>query len=45
MARDVNWRIIEDDEALPHFTQACQNIAAMRGLAPRLLEPVTLEDH
>ena len=28
MAHDVNQRIIEDDEALPHFTRANQNIAA-----------------
>ena len=28
MARDVNWSIMVDDEALPHFTRAIQNIAA-----------------
>ena len=28
VARDVNQRIIEDDEALPHFARANQNIAA-----------------
>ena len=37
MARDVNQRIIEDDEALPYFTRASQNIAAavalLRGLS------------
>ena len=29
VARDVNRRIIEEGEALPHFTQASQNIAAL----------------
>jgi hypothetical protein len=28
----MNRRIIEDDEDLPHFTQASQNIAAMAAL-------------
>ena len=28
MARNINRRIIEDDEALPHFARASQNIAA-----------------
>ena len=32
VAPDVNRRIIEDDEALPHFTQASQNIAALMAL-------------
>ena len=32
MARDMNRRIIEDDEALPHFTWASQNIAATADL-------------
>ena len=32
MAHDVNWRIIEDDEALPHFTRASQNITAVATL-------------
>ena len=32
VARDVNRRIIEDDEALPHFTRASQNVAAMAAL-------------
>ena len=44
MARDMNRRIIEDDEALPHFTWARQNIAAAMTLLWRLLEPTTLED-
>ena len=29
MAHDVNQRTIEDDEALPHFAQTSQNIAAV----------------
>ena len=45
MARDVNRRIIEDDEALPHFTRASQNIAIAAALLCGLLEPATLEDH
>ena len=45
MARDVNQRIIEDDEALPHFTQASQNIAATVTLLQVLPGPATLEDH
>ena len=32
MARDVNQRIIEDDDALPHFAQACQSIAPVVAL-------------
>ena len=42
---DVNRRTIEDDEALPHFTRASQNIAAMAALLRGLLEPTTPEDH
>ena len=45
MAYDMNWRIIEDDEALPHFARASQNIAAMAALLRGLPEPVTPEDH
>ena len=45
MARDVNQRIIEDDEALPHFTRASQNIATMVALLQGLLGPTTPEDH
>ena len=45
MARDVNWRIIEDDEALPHFTRASQNIAVATALLRGLSEPATPEDH
>ena len=32
MAHDMNWRIIADDGALPHFTRVSQNIAAMVAL-------------
>ena len=45
MARDVNQRIIEDDEALPHFARASQNIAAMTALLSGLPRPATPEDH
>ena len=45
MAYDVNWRIIEDDEALPHFTRASQNIAAMVALLWGLLGPTTIKDY
>ena len=44
MARDVNWRIIEDDEALPHFAQASQNIAAAATLLQGISGPMTPED-
>ena len=40
----MNSRIIEDDKALPHFTQASQNIAAMATLLQGLLELATPED-
>jgi len=45
MAHSVNRRIIEDDEALPHFTQASQNIVVAADLLRGLLGPVTPEDH
>ena len=45
MARDVNQKITEDDEALPHFTQASQNIAATTALLRGLSETTILEDH
>jgi len=32
MARDMNQRIIANDEALPHFARASQSIAAMAAL-------------
>ena len=44
MARDVNRRIIEDDEALPHFTRASQNIAAAAALLRGLPGPATPEE-
>ena len=44
MARDVNQRIIEDDEALPHFTRASQNIAATMALLRGPPKPTTPED-
>ena len=43
VARDVNRRIIEDDEALPHFTRASQNIDVVVALLRGLLEPMTHE--
>ena len=45
MAYDVNRRIIEDDEALPHFTRASQNITATMALLRWLSGPTTPEDH
>ena len=44
MARDVIRRIIKDDEALPHFVRASQNIAAAAALLRRLSGPTTPED-
>ena len=44
MAHDVNRRIIEDDEALPHFTRASQNIIAVVALLRGLSGPTTPED-
>ena len=41
----MNRRIIEDDEALPHFTRVSQNIAAVAAFLQGLLEPATPEDH
>ena len=45
VARDVNRRIIADDETLPHFARASQNIAATTTLLHGLLEAATPEDH
>ena len=45
MARDMNQRIIADDEALPRFTRVSQNIAAAAALLHGLLEATTPEDH
>ena len=44
VARDVNRRIIADNETLPHFTRASQNIAAATALFHGLLEAATPED-
>ena len=44
MAHDMNRRIIEDDQALPHFARASQNIAAMAALLRGLSEPATPKD-
>ena len=41
----MNQRIIKDNEALPHFTRASQNIAAMVALLRGLLGPVMPEHH
>ena len=38
MAGDVNRRIITDDEALPRFARASQNITAVTALLHGLLE-------
>jgi hypothetical protein len=40
----MHWRIVEDDDGLPQFTQASQNIAAAVALLRELLEPVTPEE-
>ena len=40
----MNRRIIEDDEALPHFTRASQNITATAALLRGLSGPMTPED-
>jgi hypothetical protein len=44
VARDVNWRIVEDDDGLPHFTRSSQNIATIMALLRGLPEPTTPED-
>jgi len=44
VACDVNRRIIEDDEALLHFTRVSQNIAVVVALLWGLPEPATPED-
>ena len=45
MARDVNRRIIADDETLPCFVRASQNITVVMALLHGLLEAATPEDH
>ena len=44
MVRDVNRRIIDDNEALSHFARVSQNITAMAALLRGLLGPTTPED-
>ena len=44
VARDVNQRIITNDETLPHFARASQNITAAMALLHGLLEAATPED-
>ena len=45
VACNVNRRIIADDETIPHFAQASQNITAAMALLHCLLEAATPEDH
>ena len=45
MARNMNRRIITNDEALPRFARVSQNIAAAAALLHGLLEAATPEDH
>ena len=44
MAHDMNRRIIADDEALPRFVRASQNIATVVALLHGLPEAMTPED-
>jgi hypothetical protein len=41
----MHQRIIKDDDGLPYFTQASQNIIDVVALVQGLLEPATPEDH
>jgi hypothetical protein len=43
-AHDVNRRIIEDDDSLPHFAWVSQNIPVVAALLRGLLEPATPEN-
>ena len=45
VARDVNRRMIADDETLPRITQASQNIVVATALLHGLSEAATPEDH
>ena len=45
VAHDVNRRIIADDETLPHFARATQNIATTIALIHGLLEATMPKDH
>ena len=44
MPHDVNQRIIADDEALPRFTRASQNIAVVVALLHGISEAAMPED-
>lgn len=44
MAHDVQQQIMEDNDGLPWFTQASQNIAATAALLCGLLVPATPEE-
>ena len=44
MAQDENCRIIVDDEALPHYARASQNIIAVEALIRGLLGATTPKD-
>ena len=45
MAHDVHRRIIEDDDGLPHFTRASQNIAVAVAMIRGMLEPTMPDEH
>ena len=45
VARDVNRRFIADDETLPRFARASQDIATTTTLLHGLLEAAMPEDH
>jgi hypothetical protein len=44
IACDMNRRIVEDDDDLPHFARASQNIAVAAALLQGLSEPATPEN-
>jgi hypothetical protein len=44
MACDMNRRIVEDDDDLPYFARASQNIAVAAALLQGLSEPATPEN-
>jgi hypothetical protein len=44
-ARDALRRIVEDDDGLPRFTRASQNIAVVAALHRGLPEPMMPEGH
>jgi hypothetical protein len=43
-AHDAHRRIVEDNDGLPRFTRASQNIATVVALLQGLLEPMTPEE-